>query len=661
MTKARASGASPWIKIDPNYVSDPALCKLQSSNSPRNDSFERGCFVLSHNDPLPDFPRVYNTTDDVLAWVADPANAPFFQGLPDGLPFTIALCFKFTDGDPCNASSLSRNWLALVDDFYLRASAVIDRVAWLRGSLEFLLDGAATPSDTQHCLYSRWTRWNATYVYTQGGAVPLAAAFSDDSSAGYQRFQVLNEPEYSPVLPNATLEQDVLGGYLAFFQLFGYGKFSAPDSPYPILFWEPSDQLSIRDVIATYRQPLSPAPPPGGLRFAINIDPAQFQVYSASGGANAQLQPPTPAPSSRPITVPAGSSIFTFYSSPDPSLPLRALLQTAPGSPAVPLQTGFSLTGALTTARCLDPDALTFLISDVNGLTAVLLFDPSASSFSTLYFSSLLSSPALTFALIATIPLDPSSWMIVQAALTHSPSEILLSQWLLRTSNQSWSLNPQPEFTGTVAIPPSYGPALTLGFDAIGGADRVEGLIAVGTTQEPVPLCLFQIDSGGLTPLWLSRPATGNFPSVSLAIDPCSGTSHALVLVGDSFCFNSEAANKDALVALCDSPIIPTPGVLAYHFAPISSWKSNALPLDACNPSIFTGSYDQGLYPSALLVPSASSASSNPWASCLKVLATHQTFYPSPLIPNVVCGASNALDSIVIDSWILPQHPQNKN
>jgi hypothetical protein len=59
---------------------------------------------------------------------------------------------------------------------------------------------------------------------------------------------------------------------------YKYGKFL--NARYPFLLWEPSDQVYITEIVADYLAgPLnSPEVGGSGLRFAINIDPVQFQV-----------------------------------------------------------------------------------------------------------------------------------------------------------------------------------------------------------------------------------------------------------------------------------------------------------------------------------------------------------------------------------------------
>lgn len=77
-----------------------------------------------------------------------------------------------------------------------------------------------------------------------------------------------------------VLDPEVLaydpGYWINTYAKYNFGKFI--DSPYPWLWWEPSDQLSIGICIDDYYS-YGKAHLPGFL-FAINIDPALFLVYS---------------------------------------------------------------------------------------------------------------------------------------------------------------------------------------------------------------------------------------------------------------------------------------------------------------------------------------------------------------------------------------------
>jgi hypothetical protein len=79
---------------------------------------------------------------------------------------------------------------------------------------------------------------------------------------GWDRFAILNEPvDQWPFAVNAS-----------------YGKFTA--SPYAWQVWEPADQQTILEDTDAYVAKGIVHALPAGMRFAINIDIAQFEVSS---------------------------------------------------------------------------------------------------------------------------------------------------------------------------------------------------------------------------------------------------------------------------------------------------------------------------------------------------------------------------------------------
>ena len=125
-------------------------------------------------------------------------------------PIHIALCFKY--GNPCDNSVESQNWIALVTSFFHNATSLIAKE---RLKLEFVLDGVATPggipsrcfasllitfelkwrclTSCRTCLSKLWKPWNSTWIAVSD---PWEAAFSNtENNHGYDRFQILNQPE----------------------------------------------------------------------------------------------------------------------------------------------------------------------------------------------------------------------------------------------------------------------------------------------------------------------------------------------------------------------------------------------------------------------------------------------------------------------------------
>lgn len=114
-----------------------------------------GCFLLTHDAPLPNRPTAYNTSDDVLDMIegaglpSHPMHEYFWHiesetSVDDGVSADssndsarlrgdndqddnvwIALCFKYDYGSPCDGSEMALNWTRTIDAFYQRAQALV--------------------------------------------------------------------------------------------------------------------------------------------------------------------------------------------------------------------------------------------------------------------------------------------------------------------------------------------------------------------------------------------------------------------------------------------------------------------------------------------------------------------------------------------------------
>jgi len=312
-----------WFKFDLNYQ-PPSFCQYVSPATSRVDpsTSSLGCFLLNHDNPVHSRPVAYNTSDDLLNMLEEEmvsmlervhkrvSNGEILnlaQHLPP--PLSVALCAKYSAslGGICDGSESSRNATTLFTLFFQKAQKVISKLERMRSQiqqemmfvgsfspsstesksespplLEFILDGALTPGGKgvfeRSCLRTLWRPWNATYILMSD---PAGAFTSNDVSRGlgFERFQINNMDEISFAV--AASKQ--------------YGKFQFnerdPDGytkPYPYLIWEPSPQWEISADILLYRKGTQHDQVVGqGLRFAINIDPVQWQVYSAATSGNA--------------------------------------------------------------------------------------------------------------------------------------------------------------------------------------------------------------------------------------------------------------------------------------------------------------------------------------------------------------------------------------
>ncbi len=99
--------------------------------------------------------------------------------------------------------------------------------------------------------------------------------YSNDHEKGYDRFAILNDPE-------DTLSWTILAS-----ELVQYAKFK--HSPYTFLLWEPDGEKEFNDYSRYYLTSSAGAHGPG-FRFAINIDPVMFALYSSASSKQALSQ-----------------------------------------------------------------------------------------------------------------------------------------------------------------------------------------------------------------------------------------------------------------------------------------------------------------------------------------------------------------------------------
>lgn len=259
-TKAN-SAEDVFVKVDPQWL-PPSLCVAQQR---ANSSDARGCFVLNHDAVTATSRGSMNTTADLLSFIGDPAHAQWFS--LEASRVHISLCFKGCGGStcPCSDDPATTSWLSLADDFFAAANAVVAE----RGlNVEFVLDGAGNPGSAT-CLADRWRPWRSVFIT---GDDPAGAYTANNASVGWDRLVMLNQP--LDLWPSSVSS--------------GYGKFVSPAAPfpdYPFLIWEPSDQPSMLAAAGLFQNSSAGGTGPSshaeGLRFAINIDPAQAEVYLA--------------------------------------------------------------------------------------------------------------------------------------------------------------------------------------------------------------------------------------------------------------------------------------------------------------------------------------------------------------------------------------------
>lgn len=356
-------GTTIWTKLDPHWLPSEQ-CATQSRVD--NNTDPRGCFVLSHDTPDTDR-RQYNSTDDVARILAAPELRAFFAD-PDPLrKRRVAMCFKSSPGR-CDATPASAGWRSLVTDTLVKLRRSIEQHGL---NVEVLLDGDAAPN--LPCLTQLWRPHNSTYI---SGGDPAGAFFSDSNvTAAWDRFLVLNEQQL--LFPLAAA--------------LSWGKFAAQEQ-YPFLVWEPSDQPTIESLISTYFSVGKPHLP-AGLRFAINIDPVQLRVYSASRTGTAWSANVLPELSAHPMSV---------------------VVRSPAASPAAPSPTPLPM-----------PESPGMPAGGNSVLTIVAAGSPPTASFSA-NEAAALGTPGASFAAAVALPADPAWTDQGAAALATAASVVRL-------------------------------------------------------------------------------------------------------------------------------------------------------------------------------------------------------------------------------------------
>jgi hypothetical protein len=263
---AIAKGAR-YLKIDFNFEEDPYTCAVQTRlvdalpvdlrGLPPPQQFPNGCYVLAHY--YANFTTDFNTTTDLVNLLNAPSTIAQLASLPDAEDgIVVQMCFKNKPPLSCDdSSSLSRKWIALMDDFYTKASPISRNTS--RGSVRFVFDSLGLD---EKCKFAHWPGWFATYT----GSIPQTAV-NDSVPLGYNEFRMVNMAAAS------TGAWDYLGAN-DFFKFI--------NSSFAFVAWEPASQQGIASFQIQYLNYNLSTVHTSGMIMAYNGDPALFHVYSAN-------------------------------------------------------------------------------------------------------------------------------------------------------------------------------------------------------------------------------------------------------------------------------------------------------------------------------------------------------------------------------------------
>eukprot|EP01133_Synstelium_polycarpum_P004326 gene4326-5052_t len=622
-----------WNKIDAHYV-DAKFCTSQGINDPR------GCFVLSHDDPVAT--TRYNTTSDVVAFVAN--NLPIYSSSPK----YMALCFKLST-KLCDGSTTSANFIALVTELVDALNAVVNSNSL---PLTFVLDGAAMPID---CAVDLWQPLAATWV-----GKPWDAHTSNNATIGYDRLAI-SDLMVEPFVPTAWI--DIMCELSP-----PFGKFLT--APHPILVWEPSTQSTIAHVCGAYvscqlRHDSTVLPP---LRFATNIDPAQLLVYvgttSSTHSWNARLTESVDSSVAPIILVLAGAEgsadsalIMSLFSN-GSDVSFVSLFAAKEGDlmpvSTVPLPLSNSGSAPIVWARIIANNSMLITYDSLGGYVI---------------YSIASSSLGITFEPVVLGQLPPNDQLPFTSSTLDVPdvgateSSIIIVQYYATAScafgYAAWNISTVNGQQGSTIIYQT----------CFKGAFGVASGLAAVSAHNPWSPCLFDavvmmsnelneltgmyvcIDSS-LTGTLKAGPTvldSGSHPSMSVA--SYNGEAHIMQVHDNGYCYNTEHRNKRPSPRVCESrPTDPiTTRILNYNYGRLTDFLihiQSGITMSVCDDAILHGTYDQGTLPSVALIP-VTQADGTP---SLGVVSLHHGV-PIDYVDLSACGAPIPHDGLVLDSW----------
>eukprot|EP01119_Soliformovum_irregulare_P013412 TRINITY_DN3560_c0_g1_i1.p1 TRINITY_DN3560_c0_g1~~TRINITY_DN3560_c0_g1_i1.p1 ORF type:complete len:643 (+),score=152.06 TRINITY_DN3560_c0_g1_i1:2-1930(+) len=591
-----------WMKIDPAYE-EVNFCQNQTRVASHDP---RGCLLLNHDDPI-ESRTDYFTLNDVLNFISEPSNRHFFQG--DEIH--IALCFK--NITPCDGSLDSQNWESLVDEFFNNA---VEAISSLNLSIEFILDGAATPNPNRLCLKDKWRPWISTWIpYSDA----WGALFADFEYEAFDRFQILNMPVWdqdSTIVLRSMADLD-------------YGKFLG--NSYPFLNWEPSDQLPIQQVAQLYISEQTPQQ--AGFRFAINIDPVQLEVYVGSQSRKAwNFQIPNSGNYDRMFLIPipgiqhdvlmvGQAQDVTSYSISSSSNLFEPLFNLKSGT--------LGNLGELTSLSAFKLNDTTLTaISDTQHVAIFKLKD--AGLVETSKIASIGS--ILDVKLGAHNDSTISVWVLTGDASCGG----IVSQYLFQVENH-------------VTLENRY--CLGLPSKLLSGSLVSHGNQIYVFWEDPSSHVWISTWNG-VSPVKFGHKKLGVGSKPSASLLEFGGKTYILEVHTGGFCWNTAYRNKRANVSLCDSTPVSIPNVLIYNYGTLDDWQhvvnnTDMGDVSSCNVHLLHGMYDMGTQPHMTVFPAVYHQT-----QVMVAMEVHRGIESS--VDEGGCGSAIPYEGYIMDGWILP-------
>jgi hypothetical protein len=593
-----------YFKIDPNYQPNSFCRQLNSQYYPKSiTSDDRGCFLFVHDSPKI-INNHYNVTIDFWKLIVE--NLEYFNR--QDRKIYIAVCFK--NGGDCDSG-----WSSLVDEFFEDADMYISKY---KLNVEFILDGNGVPS--KPCLYKKWLPWNATWIER-----PVNAMWSNDPDKAFNRYAVMNEP-YNP----SNIRMHVL-------KLIHYAKF-LQNTMYPFLLWEPDDQSHIQKAITDY---LSGMLNPKGLRFAINMDPVQFDIYSKNNWnfplISDAVNPFITVLKDFTMIVVYGDGMYSGYTSSEVMGQFQTIFVGKKLSQQYSLKKIQSVTSI----------GQYVMITDSNSTLAIFKYDSNTSELVGV-FSTKMEDTSYSASLIYTTGEDTLVFLTYGVSNQHGCA--LFSQLNVYKNGKintldRWCILDSASMITNVTL------AATVTSD-----NALKG-VSFYSSNSLVYGCTFSAnwDESTLSVTnfhtTCSSKAIGVGRSPSASILSLKGKTYIAQVHTDSYCGNSESHNKNATVSVCDATPVSTRNIMTYT---VGEWSdltnhlsnSNNTFITNCHRQLVHGMYDMGQHPSITLY------NHNDQIAAIEV---HDGLVEHEFSDHSGCGTAIAYkhSTIVLDSWIV--------
>jgi hypothetical protein len=605
-----------WFKIDPHLLPGGQNFTGRPWWSP---------FVLNHDPPVA--AQRYFTLQDLVEFLKIATPLPF--------PVQIALCFK-AEGDL--PPELVR---AVVDGLNEAAAALPSTVLWV-------MDGAGSAMEFDGVSLGNWP---STWVGSAQDAHNRSSCLFSETG-GCRNLDVLDMEAIPAPLTNIT-------AWIGDFCQVGFGRFAK--SQHPWLVWEPSDERSILDVIGSFDA--CGINHPAGLRFAINIDPQMFNVYSGPGRAVV----PGWAASERPVIAPLSSEVGLAVVFGRSGYTFVAACGAPPSRAFCPVsgthtygKKSLSMRSMRSSPVCGYPDLVATVDSSLAGSCVLTCSAASGQCCE----RCVVGSELFVNSTGIWAPPAPEGMRTAAVALTRRAELLALGVPEAPTGEE-----PCPVAllrVGMAPLCPSAAafqarPVLDGALVAVTGTTLV--LAVVTTAGSDAFAVVFDLAGQGSVsgPVWIAR---GSAPSLS-----ASGEVIALVLA-KGYCFNSDYHNKRPSPLVCDAKPQASNFGLTYS---VGSWSAGWQPFLAraasgaaasgvtpCDPGLLHGMYDQGTSPSALLfpVPRLPEDPVLPGSldSVFALVGAHSSFLEGD-VDTQGCGWPRSADESVVDTLIFASVP----